>query len=103
MAKWRIWQDDYWGTDWNDRSEISYPQFEGQEFSSPEEVEERLLSYYAEGARGNVVVDGDDEQIQAQLCICGECDEVWPCEKHGELEDDEQPVTYIGYHAELVA
>lgn len=99
MAKWRIWQDDYWGDSWNDRSEISYPQFEGQEFASIGEVEEHLLSYFADNSKDHVVIDGDDETIQVCLCICGECDEIWPCEKHGELVDEEQ-ITYIGYHAE---
>ena len=98
MSKWRLWEDQYLGDEWNDRYEISTPQFEGMEMDD-DKVEEELLSYFMPEVRDMVEVDGDTDFMAARLSICATCGKVWPC-GNGEHEDFEEHGTIVGFHAE---
>lgn len=98
MSKWRIWEDSYWGDSWNDRREISYPEFEGMELSD-DQVEEELLSRFIPEVRKFVEIDGDEEYVQATMAYCLGCDSpVTLCE----CGDDDDHFTYLGFHATKV-
>lgn len=96
-SRWDVWQDDFRGVEWNDRSCL-----ERVVELEEKDVDDHLLSCFAAEVREQVELDGDEDTIYARLTICGECDEVWPCKQHGDLEG-EQPVAYIGFHAVRVS
>ena len=77
MGKWRIWQDEYWGDDWNDRVEISQPQ--GVELNDLE-VARELLGYFSSEYRGKVEIDGDEDTVYATAY-------------------NEETQSYVGFHA----
>ena len=100
MSKWRIWNDQYWGDDWNDRCEISNPEFEGIELDN-NEVVQYLLDLYATEVKDLVEIDDNEDYVQALLTICCTCEEAidkCQCEDTGE----ELPYTYVGFHATKV-
>lgn len=98
MSKWRIWEDEYWGSDWNDRREVSSPEFKGMEIAD-DDIEENLLSYFIPEATQFVEIDGDDDTVYARMEYCLKCDR--PAAKC-QCDDDGDHYTYISYHATRV-
>jgi hypothetical protein len=92
--RWEIWQDEYWGLEWNNRHRINVI-----DVNEIDDVYDELASYFTNEAVPHLEWSGDDEYISVCLLICGECEEIWPCGTHGGLIEVDQPSMLIGYHA----
>ena len=90
--KWKIWRDEHWGTDWNNRYEQGYI------IGTADDAEAELLSKYAEAEQPYVEFYGDENVVLAELLYCERCCK--PCQLcrcAAEGHDDE--VSVACFHA----